>query len=91
MTSFRIDDIRKTESIKIGLKKAIVDGLNNSMKYIPSIVLYDSSGLQHFERLTTQLEEYYLRSAEVDILENKIGQIIDYIPDGSAIIELGAG
>ena len=91
--SFSIIDIRKTEISQTSLVNAIIDGLNpkqNSMKSIPTIVLYDDVGLQIYDQIT-YLEEYYLTNAEIDILKNKADQIIEYIPDGSHIIELGAG
>jgi L-histidine Nalpha-methyltransferase / hercynylcysteine S-oxide synthase len=91
--SYTIIDIRKTKFTKISLKNEILDGLNskqNSMKSIPTIVLYDDRGLQYFDQIT-YLKEYYLTEAEIDILKNKIDQIIDYFSDGSSIIELGSG
>jgi len=90
--SFTIIDIRKTNSYQANLKDEIIDGLNSkdSMKSIPTIVLYDDKGLQIFEQIS-HLEEYYLTEAEIDILKNKVEQIIDYISDGGSIIELGAG
>jgi len=88
--SFTIVDIRKTKFTKISLKNEIIDGLNSKQKYIPTIVLYDDLGLQYFDQIT-YLEEYYLTKAEIDILKTNIDQIIDYISDGSSIIELGSG
>ncbi|GBB86227.1 hypothetical protein RclHR1_12660007 [Rhizophagus clarus] len=88
--TYSIVDIRKTEISKIALKNSIINGLSQSTKSIPTIVLYDDLGLQHFEKIT-YLKEYYLTEAEIDILKNKADHICDYIPDGSSIIELGSG
>ncbi|RIA95254.1 C-type lectin protein [Glomus cerebriforme] len=89
--TYSIVDIRKTKFTTSNLKNAIIDGLTqNSMKSIPTIVLYDDLGLQHFERIT-YLTEYYLTEAEIEILKENVDQIVDYIPDGSSVIELGSG
>ncbi|RGB28902.1 C-type lectin protein [Rhizophagus diaphanus] len=88
--TYSIVDIRRTEISKIWLKNSIINGLNQSTKSIPTIVLYDELGLQYFEKIT-YLKEYYLTDAEIDILKNKADRISDYIPEGSSVIELGSG
>ena len=88
--TYSIVDIRRTEISKIWLKNSIINGLNQSTKSIPTIVLYDELGLQYFEKIT-YLKEYYLTDAEIDILKNKADRISDYIPEGSFVIELGSG
>uniref|UniRef100_A0A1D1YRC5 Meiotically up-regulated gene 158 protein n=1 Tax=Anthurium amnicola TaxID=1678845 RepID=A0A1D1YRC5_9ARAE len=89
--NYSIIDIRETEYTNISLRNSVIDGLKqNSAKFIPTIVLYDDLGLQYFEQIT-YLEEYYLTEAEIDILKRKADQIIEYVPDGSSLIELGSG
>lgn len=85
--TYSIVDIRKTDTC---LKNSIINGINQSTKSIPAIVLYDELGLQYYEKVT-YLKEYYLTEAEIDILKNKADQISDYIPEGSSLIELGSG
>ena len=59
-------------------------------KKIPFKLLYDAAGSQLFEKITT-LEEYYPYRAEKDILNRFSDEIVDSIPDGAVIVELGAG
>lgn len=90
---FDIVDIRTSkEARSIDLDEIILESLDKGEgeKSIPTLVLYDSRGLQLFDQIT-YLEEYYLTNAEIDILQNKINEIVSYIKDGSAVIELGAG
>ncbi|CAG8475294.1 11925_t:CDS:2 [Funneliformis caledonium] len=91
-SSFSIIDIRKNKIINENFINEILDGLNskNSIKSIPTVILYDSRGLQLFDQIT-YLDEYYLTSAELNVLRDKVDRIIEYIPDGSSVIELGAG
>ncbi|KAL8980529.1 MAG: hypothetical protein Q9205_004413 [Flavoplaca limonia] len=59
-------------------------------KRMPTLLLYDERGLQLFEDIT-YLDEYYLTSAEIDVLENCVATIVDSIPDNCLILELGSG
>lgn len=59
-------------------------------KKIPFKLLYDSAGSQLFEKITS-LKEYYPYQAEKDILNEFSDDIVDSIPDGAVIVELGAG
>lgn len=74
------------------LVDSIIAGLDKPFnhKTIPTLVLYDNRGLQLFDQIT-YLPEYYLTNAEIDILKHKCDEILSHIPDGSAVIELGAG
>eukprot|EP01026_Neomeris_dumetosa_P069185 TRINITY_DN6823_c0_g1_i11.p1 TRINITY_DN6823_c0_g1~~TRINITY_DN6823_c0_g1_i11.p1 ORF type:complete len:855 (+),score=103.85 TRINITY_DN6823_c0_g1_i11:62-2626(+) len=73
--------------------RQIVQGLqvsNGTMKSIPTLVLYDDKGLQLFDEIT-YLEEYYLTNAEIDVIVNNISEILEYIPSGAKLVELGSG
>ncbi|CAG8451069.1 12395_t:CDS:2 [Ambispora gerdemannii] len=92
--NFKIYDVRQQKTTKFNLACEILKGLTpespSVMKSIPTMVLYDDRGLQLFDQIT-YLDEYYLTNCEIDILNRKVDDIIAYIKDGSAIIELGAG
>ncbi|CAG8620353.1 10078_t:CDS:2, partial [Ambispora leptoticha] len=92
--NFKIFDVRQQETAKLHLVRDILKGLtpepSSAMKSIPTIVLYDDRGLQLFDQIT-YLDEYYLTNCEIDILNRKVDEIVAYVKDGSAIIELGAG
>jgi uncharacterized SAM-dependent methyltransferase len=59
-------------------------------KTLPTLLLYDGSGLKLFEKIT-YLDEYYLTNTEIDVLTKWATSIAERIPDKSAIIELGSG
>ncbi|KAG9303392.1 hypothetical protein G9A89_013718 [Geosiphon pyriformis] len=91
--SFKIYDVRQPATSTYNLADEILKGLtpdSSCMKSIPTIVLYNDRGLQLFDEIT-YLEEYYLTNAEIDILTRKVDQIVEYVKNGSVIIELGAG
>jgi len=87
-----IIDIKKPEFSNFDLKAIIRDGLDRpcGQKEINTLVLYDDRGLQLFDQVT-YVPEYYLTEAEIDILKKKSAEIVDCIPDGAVIIELGSG
>ena len=59
-------------------------------KELPTLLLYDETGLKLFEDIT-YLDEYYLTNAEIDALKRHAHSIVDRIPQHSQIIELGSG
>jgi len=76
------------------LPKMILQGLcptvAGARKTIPTMVLYDDRGLQLFDEIT-YLDEYYLTTEEIQILERDGDKIVEHIPDNSVVVELGAG
>ena len=58
---------------------------------LPSLLIYDTHGLELFEELTKLEDEYYLTACERSLLETHMDAIATHIPDGAAIIELGCG
>ncbi|GJJ72066.1 L-histidine Nalpha-methyltransferase / hercynylcysteine S-oxide synthase [Entomortierella parvispora] len=76
------------------LPKMILAGLCPAVagapKTIPTMVLYDDRGLQLFDEIT-YLDDYYLTTEEIQILERDGDKIVEHIPDNSVVVELGAG
>ena len=64
--------------------------IDGEEKKMPTMLLYDEEGLQLFENIT-YLEEYYLTNAEIEVLEKYADTIVDYVPRGSQLVELGSG
>ena len=88
----QIIDIR-SDTASFELKKGILNGLhpaNGGEKTLPTLLLYDDTGLRLFEEIT-YLEQYYLTGQEIAILEEYADRIADRIPDGAQIVELGSG
>lgn len=61
------------------------------LRWLPTELLYDDAGLQLFDQIT-YLPEYYLTSAEADILARCGPEIVrQCVADDTSLIELGAG
>ncbi|KAI8987005.1 hypothetical protein BDB01DRAFT_719898 [Pilobolus umbonatus] len=75
------------------LADIILDSLSQpeNAKSIPTYVLYDKHGLQLFDEITYLDDEYYLTSAETDILMRKSDEFVSRMKDNSVLFELGAG
>ncbi|ESK95188.1 duf323 domain-containing protein [Moniliophthora roreri MCA 2997] len=66
-------------------------------KHVPTMLLYDERGLRLYDDITTKVPEYYLFSAEEEILKNHAAEIVRVmhgsvgVVQGESVIELGAG
>ncbi|DBA68320.1 TPA: hypothetical protein ACH3X2_013633 [Trebouxia sp. C0005] len=65
-------------------------GLLLSPKHIPCGYLYDDKGSQLYEEIT-KLDEYYPFKAEKDLLNQHAAEVVNSIPAGSILVELGCG
>lgn len=68
----------------------VLRGLNATPKRIPAKYFYDDAGSRLFDRIT-DLPEYYPTRCEMSILEAHATEICKLIPEGAALVELGAG
>jgi L-histidine Nalpha-methyltransferase len=68
----------------------VLRGLNATPKRIPAKYFYDDAGSLLFDRIT-DLPEYYPTRCEMSILEAHAVEICKLIPEGAALVELGAG
>ena len=87
-----IIDIRRNEiqfSILDDMQQKLRPAVNEEKK-LPTLLLYDETGLKLFEDIT-YLEEYYLTNAEIEVLTRYADHIADRLVDGSQLIELGSG
>lgn len=57
---------------------------------MPSLLLYDTQGLQYFTKIT-EAKDYYSTQSEVSILEEHAQEIIGTVTADSVFLELGAG
>lgn len=61
------------------------------VRQVPTMVLYSTTGLELFARIT-ECEEYYLTVAETDILHQHSQHIVgEHVDDGQMLVELGCG
>ena len=65
-------------------------GLGSARKSLPCAWLYDRRGSELFEQICA-LPEYYLTRAEHEILERRADEILEPLPLGSLLVELGSG
>jgi preprotein translocase subunit SecY len=72
------------------LAREVIAGLTARPKRIPAKYFYDEAGAQLFEAITAT-PEYYPTRCEVAILHDHAGETARFIPEGSALIELGSG
>lgn len=69
---------------------AIVDGLSRPQKTISPKYFYDEKGSQLFDKIT-ELPEYYLTDAELDIMRKRVDEMAELIGKQASLIEFGAG
>ena len=87
-----IIDIR-SDTAGIELTKLIREGLNvakGNEKTLPTLLLYDESGLKIFEKIT-YLKEYYLTNDEIEVLSSHATEIAARISQDAMLVELGSG
>lgn len=87
-----IIDIR-SDTAGIELKREILNGLKQQdgrEKTLPTLLLYDEEGLKLFEEIT-YLDEYYLTSQEIEVLESYADRIAERIRNNAVVVELGSG
>ncbi|KAI9776912.1 MAG: hypothetical protein M1835_005376 [Candelina submexicana] len=87
-----IIDIRRDRD-EHSLLNEIYKGLSPSQgqeKVLPTLLLYDESGLKLFEDIT-YLDQYYLTNAEIEVLKTHAHTVVQQIEPGSMVIELGSG
>ena len=92
ITKTKIIDVR-VDTAKSDILADIKQGLrpkDGGEKKLPTLLLYDESGLRKFEAIT-YCEEYYLTNAEIEGLETYATQMAERIPSGSVVVELGSG
>jgi len=68
----------------------VVSGLKQDPPAIPARWLYDTRGSELFEEIT-QLPEYYPTRTETALLADIAGDVCEYIGQGRAVVEFGAG
>ena len=79
----------------------IVAGLSrpSGQRILPTTILYDERGLRLYDNITTMIPEYYLFSAENEILKDNGDEIVrtmhafnhGAVVPGEVVVELGAG
>jgi L-histidine N-alpha-methyltransferase len=87
MPSWRLTDLRPTPDDILGDTLA---GLSATPRRLPSKYFYDARGSQLFEDITHQ-PEYYLTRIELELLEDRLGDIASAIGPGVHVVEYGSG
>ncbi|GAW19309.1 hypothetical protein ANO14919_087950 [Xylariales sp. No.14919] len=84
-----IFDIRQGQS-SFDLGEEIVNGMRCQPRSLPSLLLWDDQGLNHFDRLS-QRPAYYPFYGDIDILRKYGSGIRSSIPSNGILLELGCG
>lgn len=71
-------------------RDAVLNGLSQVRKAIPSRFFYDDAGSDLFEKIT-ELPEYYLTRAEIALLQECSAELGQRLPPDAAVIEFGSG
>ena len=69
---------------------ALIEGLSQPQKKISPKYFYDETGSQLFEKIT-ELPEYYLTDAELDIMRERVDEMGALIGRQASLIEFGSG
>ena len=69
---------------------ALIEGLSQPQKTISPKYFYDETGSQLFDRIT-ELPEYYLTDAELDIMRERVDEMGALIGRQASLIEFGSG
>lgn len=79
-----------TERVDPAFREDVLAGLSAPIPAIPARWLYDRRGSELFDEIT-RLPSYYPTRTETALLERVLPEIAEHVPDGSAVIEFGAG
>ena len=69
---------------------AVVAGLSQTQKSLPTAYLYDQRGSELFEEIT-ELDEYYQTRTEISVLEALAAEWVSGLPEGTTLVEFGSG
>ena len=72
------------------LRDEVLRGLRATRKALPPKLFYDAAGAALFERIT-ELPEYYLTRAELEILRACVGELAALAGPRRALVEYGSG
>ena len=81
-----VDEAPETESFR----EAVLDGLRQDQKQIPSKFLYDERGSKLFDRIC-ELDEYYPTRTEMGIMQAHVEAMADAIGPRARLVEYGSG
>lgn len=81
----------ETQSSNNGeIQQLIGQGLRSTPRSLPSLLLWDSVGLDLYEEITDS-PDYYLTRVEADVIRNNVDAIVQSIGVNGVILELGSG
>jgi L-histidine Nalpha-methyltransferase len=71
-------------------REEVLHGLLTTPKTLPPKLFYDATGAMLFERICT-LDEYYLTRSELEILDERSGEVANLVGPHCALVEYGSG
>jgi len=85
-----LDDFRDLEHDHEDFEGAVLAGLSQPQKSLPSKFFYDARGSQLFDQITG-LPEYYPTRTEIGMLKRFAGEIAAKVGPSPTVVEFGAG
>jgi uncharacterized SAM-dependent methyltransferase len=82
------DETRSSDNDEI--QQLISQGLRSSPRSLPSLLLWDSVGLNLYEKIT-ESPDYYLTRVEADVIRNNVDAIVQSVGANGVVLELGSG
>ena len=80
----------RVDERRLAFARDVIDDLSRTPKRLSPKYFYDAAGSELFE-LITLLPEYYPTRTELSILRDHRHAISAFIPEGTALVEFGAG
>src|SRR5919112_4587424 len=68
----------------------ILEGLSRAQKALPGKYLWDETGSTIFDQIC-DTQDYYLTRHEIALLQEKAGEIAQFVGPGATIVEFGSG
>jgi L-histidine Nalpha-methyltransferase len=81
---------RGHEDVTADFAASVLSGLGRAQKRLEAKYLYDEEGSRLFDRIC-ELEDYYPTRTEASILRENAHRLLEILPAGTALVELGSG
>ena len=83
-------DLKSASAHVEDFARAVLSGLGQKQKHIPTKFHYDARGSELFEDIT-RLDEYYPTRTEISLLKAHGCEIAELAGEGCAVVEFGSG
>jgi len=89
-TSIRVSPVLDQAPATESFREAVLSGLREDQKQVPSKFLYDERGSKLFDQIC-ELDEYYPTRTEMEIMRENVAAMTDAIGPRVRLVEYGSG